>query len=311
MQNSKISIVLILIMIVLFILFNFSEDIMDYFFGNKESFYGTYADYLAMKDTIQLAANQGKSIQKESLPTITMYPTDNPTTNINITQENTVNSNSTISSNSPDSNYSLPTNSTLPPFSQDEIMGLTNEVFKYSNVVPSQKDIFSPKISSYYSVVSSRPINNINGGNAFPPSNAEIALICNSLQPTDCINSSLCVLSGNSNSNKCVPGNINGPRTHFEDVNIDYYYYQNLCYGNCPGKLYSVTVPSSSITSNIGTLASSSIVSDMTSTPTDNSPTDNSPTDNSPTDNSPTDTSPTDNSPTDNSPTDKSSTDNL
>lgn len=66
------------------------------------------------------------------------------------------------------------------------------------------------------------------------PSQKEIA--CSQLDPNQCASTSCCVLLGGS---KCVSGDSAGPtyKTNYGDVflrNKDYYYYQGLCYGNCP-----------------------------------------------------------------------------
>jgi cytoskeletal protein RodZ len=60
---------------------------------------------------------------------------------------------------------------------------------------------------------------------------------CNKLTKKNCNSTSCCVVL---NGKKCVAGNQDGPTFKTEsgeDVNIDYYYYQNKCYGNsCPTK---------------------------------------------------------------------------
>ncbi len=52
---------------------------------------------------------------------------------------------------------------------------------------------------------------------------------------TNCKNSSCCVWL---NGKTCVGGSENGPTYYTDDtthseINIDYYYYKNKCYGNC------------------------------------------------------------------------------
>jgi len=59
---------------------------------------------------------------------------------------------------------------------------------------------------------------------------------CNNLDKTSCKLSNCCVLLGGE---KCVSGNSQGPnmKYNYSDFMIpdrDYYYYQGLCYGNCP-----------------------------------------------------------------------------
>ena len=60
---------------------------------------------------------------------------------------------------------------------------------------------------------------------------------CGKLTKKNCNSTSCCVVL---NGKKCVAGNQDGPTFKTEsgeDINIDYYYYQNKCYGNnCPTK---------------------------------------------------------------------------
>jgi cytoskeletal protein RodZ len=60
---------------------------------------------------------------------------------------------------------------------------------------------------------------------------------CNKLTKKNCNSTSCCVVL---NGKKCVAGNQDGPTFKTEsgeDVTVDYYYYQNKCYGNsCPTK---------------------------------------------------------------------------
>jgi hypothetical protein len=66
-------------------------------------------------------------------------------------------------------------------------------------------------------------------------SQTEVNTICKSISNDDCISSSYCTLVGDINKNlKCLPGNVRGPYVNYSDVNIDYYYFRNQCYGNCP-----------------------------------------------------------------------------
>ena len=61
---------------------------------------------------------------------------------------------------------------------------------------------------------------------------------CNKLANGVCKVSGCCILAHNSgdNSNKCIAGNVSGPTFHTTedgtDLNFDYYYYKNKCYGN-------------------------------------------------------------------------------
>jgi len=60
---------------------------------------------------------------------------------------------------------------------------------------------------------------------------------CGKLTKKNCNATTCCVML---NGEKCVVGNQDGPTFKTEsgeDINIDYYYYQNKCYGNsCPTK---------------------------------------------------------------------------
>ena len=65
---------------------------------------------------------------------------------------------------------------------------------------------------------------------------AKLNEYCNKLTKENCNRTSCCVLL---NDDKCVAGNKDGPTyntdTNGKTRNIDYYYYQNKCYGkNCP-----------------------------------------------------------------------------
>lgn len=60
---------------------------------------------------------------------------------------------------------------------------------------------------------------------------------CGKLTKKNCNATSCCVML---NGEKCVAGNQDGPTFKTEsgeDITVDYYYYQNKCYGNsCPTK---------------------------------------------------------------------------
>jgi len=60
---------------------------------------------------------------------------------------------------------------------------------------------------------------------------------CGKLTKKNCNSTTCCIML---NGKKCVAGNEDGPTFKTEsgeDINIDYYYYQNKCYGNsCPTK---------------------------------------------------------------------------
>jgi hypothetical protein len=58
---------------------------------------------------------------------------------------------------------------------------------------------------------------------------------CNKLPNSACKSSDCCVLTFSNNETKCVSGNKYGP-TYLSDendvdLNVDYYYYKNKCYG--------------------------------------------------------------------------------
>ena len=60
---------------------------------------------------------------------------------------------------------------------------------------------------------------------------------CSKLTKKNCNSTSCCIML---NGEKCVAGNQDGPtfKTNSgEDITVDYYYYQNKCYGDkCPDK---------------------------------------------------------------------------
>lgn len=60
---------------------------------------------------------------------------------------------------------------------------------------------------------------------------------CTKLTKKNCNETSCCIML---NGKKCVAGNQDGPTFKTEsgkDITVDYYYYQNKCYGNsCPTK---------------------------------------------------------------------------
>jgi hypothetical protein len=79
---------------------------------------------------------------------------------------------------------------------------------------------------------------------SFLGSSDQLEKQCNQLTHSNCKSSHCCVLISNGNKdvkdNKCVAGGPNGPtfqtNSDGSKINIDYYYYQNKCYGNCPPK---------------------------------------------------------------------------
>ena len=66
-------------------------------------------------------------------------------------------------------------------------------------------------------------------------SSASLKESCAKLTKKNCNSTSCCIVL---NGEKCVAGNQDGPTFKTdsgEDITVDYYYYQNKCYGNsCP-----------------------------------------------------------------------------
>ena len=72
----------------------------------------------------------------------------------------------------------------------------------------------------------------------FQTSSSGLEQQCNKLTSSNCNASTCCVLL---NGQKCVAGSASGPTFQTDSqqnpINIDYYYYQNKCYGNnCPAQ---------------------------------------------------------------------------
>lgn len=59
---------------------------------------------------------------------------------------------------------------------------------------------------------------------------------CEKQSNNKCKQRNCCVLLHNNNESKCVSGNKFGPTYHTDEqgknINFDYYYYQNKCYGD-------------------------------------------------------------------------------
>jgi hypothetical protein len=73
----------------------------------------------------------------------------------------------------------------------------------------------------------------------FKGNNHLIEKKCNSQSNSRCKTRNCCVLIKTNNTNKCVSGNKFGPTYHTDEkgneLNIDYYYYHDKCYGDlCP-----------------------------------------------------------------------------
>jgi hypothetical protein len=86
-----------------------------------------------------------------------------------------------------------------------------------------------------------QPINS--GADAFcesyKGSSGDLNTACGKLTNKNCNSTSCCILTSNK---KCAAGNADGPTYNTDDtgktINLDYYYYQNKCYGNkCPNKM--------------------------------------------------------------------------
>lgn len=64
----------------------------------------------------------------------------------------------------------------------------------------------------------------------------DLNTVCERLTNKNCNATSCCILT---NENKCVAGNADGPTFNTDNngktINLDYYFYQNKCYGDkCP-----------------------------------------------------------------------------
>ena len=72
---------------------------------------------------------------------------------------------------------------------------------------------------------------------SFLGSSDKLQTQCNQLTKDNCKNSPCCVFM---DGRKCVAGDAKGPTFQTtptgSKINMDYYYYQNKCYGNCPKK---------------------------------------------------------------------------
>ena len=73
---------------------------------------------------------------------------------------------------------------------------------------------------------------------SYKGSSGELNSACGNLTNKNCNATSCCILTSDK---KCVAGNASGATYNTDDngktINLDYYYYQNKCYGdNCPDK---------------------------------------------------------------------------
>ena len=74
---------------------------------------------------------------------------------------------------------------------------------------------------------------------SYKGSSGDLNTSCGKLTNKNCNATSCCILSSDK---KCVAGNADGPTYNTDSngktINLDYYYYQNKCYGDkCPDKM--------------------------------------------------------------------------
>lgn len=96
----------------------------------------------------------------------------------------------------------------------------------------SKKDSSTPKKEAPNTTINLNPISDF-----CKSSSDSLKKSCGKLTKKNCNATTCCVML---NGEKCVAGNQDGPTFKTEsgkDITIDYYYYQNKCYGNsCPTK---------------------------------------------------------------------------
>jgi cytoskeletal protein RodZ len=89
-----------------------------------------------------------------------------------------------------------------------------------------------PEANKPNTTINMSPVDNFCKNNS-----ASLKESCAKLTKKNCNATTCCVIL---NGKKCVAGNQDGPTFKTEsgkDINIDYYYFQNKCYGNgCPTK---------------------------------------------------------------------------
>lgn len=77
---------------------------------------------------------------------------------------------------------------------------------------------------------------------SYKGSSGNLNSACSKLTNKNCNATSCCILTSDK---KCVAGNEDGPTYNTDDngktINLDYYYYQNKCYGSdCPDKISKI-----------------------------------------------------------------------
>jgi hypothetical protein len=112
--------------------------------------------------------------------------------------------------------------------------------YKYgsSSYIPKYEDsVFLSRTSNIFYGNTASATASIKGGicNYNKNNLDELENACQHVDPNVCASTSCCVLLGGS---KCVSGSKTGPtmQSHYNNPvipNLDYYYYQGKCYGNC------------------------------------------------------------------------------
>lgn len=79
---------------------------------------------------------------------------------------------------------------------------------------------------------------------SYKGSSGDLNTSCGKLTNKNCNATSCCILSSDK---KCVAGNADGPTYNTDSngktINLDYYYYQNKCYGDkCPDKMKKMII---------------------------------------------------------------------
>ena len=79
---------------------------------------------------------------------------------------------------------------------------------------------------------------------SYKGSSGDLNTACGKLTNKNCNSTSCCILSSDK---KCVAGNADGPTYNTDSngktINLDYYYYQNKCYGDkCPDKMKKIII---------------------------------------------------------------------
>ena len=79
---------------------------------------------------------------------------------------------------------------------------------------------------------------------SYKGSSGDLNTSCGKLTNKNCNATSCCILTSDK---KCVAGNADGPTYNTDSngktINLDYYYYQNKCYGDkCPDKMKKMLI---------------------------------------------------------------------